>query len=273
MVSYDANGNGLPDDTWYELAGSEYKKPETVKKYELTYYKPDKHKAPTPDPDYAYLNDTSYIKWKSNLGDSGYVARNVFHAQSYYPLWITDDSITFKGTKLADNYVDESGTGTYYVQYAYGWGYVDNRPNNDPLGAFAIEWAVDNEGHSVQLPGINFVKVYTGVNQYCGWLGETSTEVMGAEDLHLTGNDTDIPGLSGLRQPGNAAGELVLLTNPVKDRLIITSTRQQTGKVYDFSGRCVMILKLENGTNHIDCFLQQGVYTIVTADQSIKFIK
>jgi hypothetical protein len=24
MVSYDANGNGLPDDEWYELAGSEY---------------------------------------------------------------------------------------------------------------------------------------------------------------------------------------------------------------------------------------------------------
>lgn len=29
MVSYDANGNGLPDDPWYELAGSEYNSPKT----------------------------------------------------------------------------------------------------------------------------------------------------------------------------------------------------------------------------------------------------
>ena len=31
MVSYDANGNDLPDDPWYELAGSEYYKPQTIK--------------------------------------------------------------------------------------------------------------------------------------------------------------------------------------------------------------------------------------------------
>jgi hypothetical protein len=28
------------------------------------------------------------------------------------------------------------------------------------------------------------VKVYTALNQQAGWLGETSTEIMGAEDLH-----------------------------------------------------------------------------------------
>ena len=26
MVSYDINGNGQPDDEWFEIAGSEYKK-------------------------------------------------------------------------------------------------------------------------------------------------------------------------------------------------------------------------------------------------------
>ena len=30
MVSYDANGNGKPDDEWYELAGSEYSNPQTI---------------------------------------------------------------------------------------------------------------------------------------------------------------------------------------------------------------------------------------------------
>ena len=37
MVSVDENQNGLPDDTWYELAGSEYYKSATVHGYEITY--------------------------------------------------------------------------------------------------------------------------------------------------------------------------------------------------------------------------------------------
>ena len=50
-----------------------------------------------------------------------------------------------------------------------------------------IDWAIDAKGNKVHLPGIDFVKVYNGLNQQCGWLGETSTEVMGAIDLHLKG--------------------------------------------------------------------------------------
>lgn len=187
LVSYDANQNGIPDDLWYELAGSEYFKSQTLKKYQITYYKPISDKQPTPDSDYPYLNDITYIKWKSNRADSGYIARNTFHAQSYYPLWCKEDSLVFQGTKLANNYIDESGEGKFYVQYAYRWGYADNHPNNRERSGFDISWAVDSTGNSVTLPGIHFVKVYTGVNQYCGWLGETSTEIMGAEDLHLQG--------------------------------------------------------------------------------------
>ncbi|MDR1633140.1 MAG: hypothetical protein LBR97_09770, partial [Dysgonamonadaceae bacterium] len=44
MVSRDTNGNGLPDDPWYELAGSEYNRPQTVHNYRITYYKPDENK-------------------------------------------------------------------------------------------------------------------------------------------------------------------------------------------------------------------------------------
>lgn len=193
MVSYDANGNGKPDDEWYELAGSEYFKSETIKKYRLTYYKPDENKVRTPDNNYPYLNDTTYIHWKSNQETQGYLYRNTFHNQSYFPLWVDADSLVFEGTKLANNYVDESGTGTYYVQYAYHWGYVDNHPNADDRSNFNIEWAVDQNGNPVQLPGIHFIKVYTAVNQYCGWLGETSTEIMGAVDLHVRGQDIFVP--------------------------------------------------------------------------------
>lgn len=42
MVAVDCNGNGLPDDPWYELAGSEYHRPTTLKNFSLTYYRPDR---------------------------------------------------------------------------------------------------------------------------------------------------------------------------------------------------------------------------------------
>lgn len=200
MVSYDENGNGEPDDPWYELAGSEYHSDGTTHNYQITYYRPDENKERTPGEN-EYINDDTYIRWTDNQGREGYVYRNTFHNQSYYPQWLDEDEMDFEGTLLADNYVDESGTGTYYVLYAYAWGYADNHPNADDRAAFNIDWAVDANGQHVNLPGVNFVKVYTGVNQYCGWLGETSTEIMGADDLHLLAIDiTDITGSAGIGQ-------------------------------------------------------------------------
>ena len=39
-VMQDENGDGLPNDTWYELRGSEYGKAETWQDYAVTYHKP-----------------------------------------------------------------------------------------------------------------------------------------------------------------------------------------------------------------------------------------
>jgi uncharacterized protein YjdB len=193
MVARDENGNGLPDDPWYELAGSDYRSPTTIRNYTITYHRPDENKVRVPHPSDHSLNDIEYIRWTTNGHGDGYLYRNIHHRQPYYPQWITDETLSFTGTKLADNYVDESGRGVYYVLYASHWGYADNQPNDDPRSCFNIEWAVDAGGHPVALSGIHFVKVYTAVNQYCGRLGETSTEIAGAEDLHLTGRDATVP--------------------------------------------------------------------------------
>ena len=193
MVSRDVNGNGLPDDPWYELAGSEYYRPQTVHNYRITYYKPDENKTPDPDPDDAAIYDRTYIRWTTDGHGDGYLYRNTYYSQPYYPLWIDEAELVFEGTKLADNCVDESGQGKYYVLYACHWGYADNQPNTNSRSAFNIEWAVDAGGNRVSLPDIDFVKVYTGVNQYCGWLGETSTEISGAIDLHIAGGDAAVP--------------------------------------------------------------------------------
>lgn len=39
-VMQDENGDGLPNDTWFELKGSEYGKAETISDYAVTYYRP-----------------------------------------------------------------------------------------------------------------------------------------------------------------------------------------------------------------------------------------
>ena len=267
MVSYDANKNGLPDDEWYELAGSEYTKPETIKNYRIVYLKPDENKEKTPNKDYPALNDTTYIRWTSNQGTKGYISRNIYHSQPYYPMWINEESMTFEGTKLADNYVDESGTGSYYVQYAYPWGYADNHPNSDVRSGFKIDWAVNSNGELVNLPGIHFVKVYTGVNQYCGWLGETSTEIMGAEDLHIDA----VTSIKTLQENSRVK----LMNNPVSgQQIIVNSSIQTQAEIYNILGTKILTTQLESGTNYINCSMfPRGIYVLVAQNQGIKFIK
>jgi len=268
MVSLDANANGEPDDQWYELAGSEYYKPETLKNYRLTYYKPDENKVREPMPGFPFINDMTYIKWESNREDEGYVYRNTFHSQPYYPQWISNETLTFEGTKLADNYVDESGTGSYYVQYAYPWGYADNYPNTDDRSGFNIEWAVDAEGNTVNLPAVHFVKVYTGVNQYCDWQGETSTEIMGAEDLHPSAEY-----ITAIAQH-EAGQRVIVLNNPVKEQLIIASDSRKNVDIYNYFGHKQLSFSVESGTNYISCpQLSQGIYILVSGNKTIKFIK
>ena len=193
MVSQDCNGNGLPDDTWYELAGSEYYKPHTLHGYTLTYYRtPADH---VPVPVNASINDAKYIEYRGSDGKVGWVERNVYHLQDYWPRWLDPDKLTFTGSLLPNNAVDESGQGNYYVQYCFPWGYADNHPNNiGDLSKFKIDWAVDDKGNPVHLTGVDFIRVYTGLNQQCGWLGETSTEISRAEDLHIQ-DGTPLPDL------------------------------------------------------------------------------
>lgn len=172
MVMRDDNGNGLPDDTWYELSGSADTDSigKVIYGYSITY-KP---------------NPMDNIPWTDGLGNSGEIVRNSFHSQEYYPLWI-DGNLTFTGTLLPNN-AKNTGTATqpYYWLSALRYGYVDNASRQDTTAcSFDISWAVDAERNPVSLDHIDFVRVYCAVNQQCGWIGETSTEITGAEDLHL----------------------------------------------------------------------------------------
>jgi len=173
MVSYDANGNGKADDEWYEIAGSEYNKETTIKNYEMTYYKPEAEPTNASEP--------NYIRWTDNHGQTGYISKNSFNRQAYYPVW-KGASITFKGTFLKSNI---AGSGNNWSNLPYEWGYSDNWANNNEKAQINIDWAVDKNGKTVKLKGIDFVKVYTSNRAEGGWLGEVSTEVSGFTDLNL----------------------------------------------------------------------------------------
>lgn len=176
MVSQDTNGNGLPDDAWYELSGSA--DIDSIGKvtygYEITYS----------------YNPKADIAWRDNRGNSGYMQRNMFHEQEYYPLWLTQQNggtMTFRGTLLPPNGHKEAGDEEYWILDALRYGYADNLPNSESEGcSFNIERAVDPDSRRpISLTHIDFIRVYSATNQQCGWVGEISTEITGAQDLHF----------------------------------------------------------------------------------------
>ncbi len=177
-VMQDENGNGFPDDTWYELAGSENGKYETYRDYAVTYYRPTGAGMP--------------VQWTDNYGNTGEVDYlEQFHDQDYYyPLWIGTDSYTLTGTRLEARNYDQSGNGTYWVNPHYDWGYADNFSptdfnSSDKANLFKISNAIDFEGNPVNMSHIDFVKVQCALNAKSGWLGEISTEVCGFYDYSL----------------------------------------------------------------------------------------
>lgn len=184
-VSADDNRNGLPDDAWYQLAGSEHSNPATIHGFRITYHRPAGDHQPVPDPDNRAITDMECVRWTSSAPErpEGFITANSFHRQSYWPGWIESETLEFEGTLLPDNAVDTSGRGSSWLLLAYGEGYADNLPDAEDPG-LKLDWTVNADGQPVWLPAIDFVKVQSAMLQNCGWLGETSTEVCGAEDLH-----------------------------------------------------------------------------------------
>ena len=153
LVSRDENKNGKPDDTWYELKGCLYDDPQTLHNYTITY---------------------------TREGDT---LQNPFHKQPYYPQWLAEDEYTLTGAKLPSQTVKINGQ---VVQKILDFGYVDNKPNKDIDGtSFDISWAVDASGNAVNLPSVDFIRVYTAIDEINSPTGEISTEITGAIDLHI----------------------------------------------------------------------------------------
>lgn len=185
-VMQDENGDGLPNDTWYELKGSEYGTGNEKRGYAVTYFKPTAPSMP--------------VQWVDSEGQTGEIAHlGQFHPQEYYyPMWIDGPSYTLRGTCLPSKTVqNENGM---WENGEFDWGYADNFSSIDRLddsdnyaaaanaNHFKISNAVTFDGKPANLQYIDFVKIVCGVNASAGWLGEVSTEVFGVKDYNLIKN-------------------------------------------------------------------------------------
>ena len=176
-VMEDKNGDGLPNEIWYELKGNQFAN--SKRNYWVRYYKA--------------VSDSANITWKDSENKHGELISGYgsnYSAAWWWPFTISD-SITFKGTRLPDAYDNESSGGSQYWVVPpdrFTWGYAKNLDGTDydsTLGAnkFDISNAVDSLGNPVNLSNIRFIKIQTAVFQQAGWLNEVSTEVRGAKDL------------------------------------------------------------------------------------------
>ncbi|OQP38679.1 hypothetical protein A4H97_18345 [Niastella yeongjuensis] len=171
-VSQDENGNGLPDDTWYELKGSEstipdHPHPETRTRYAITYYKPS---GPNQD-----------VMWTDNFGGTGSIDYNQYHSQPYYfPMFINADAYTLTGTCLKST----MAIGALETSEGYAWGYVDNVGDGSRKN-FDIDDAIRADGTPANLKYVDFVKVHTAMTGKGAAVGELSTEAGAPYDLNL----------------------------------------------------------------------------------------
>jgi hypothetical protein len=182
-VMQDINHNGLPDDEWYELKGSETGIDGTIQDYAVTYFRPS--------------GKGMNVEWIDSEGQSGHIDYlEQYHRQDYYyPAWIEVDSYTLRGTLLSPKNRVDPATGYWYNE-AYNWGYTDNMGSDKIKGGnttdgsgqrngFKIANAIQPDGSSIDLQYIDFIKVQVGVNAKSGALGEISTEVFGFQDYSM----------------------------------------------------------------------------------------
>jgi hypothetical protein len=188
-VMKDENNNGLADDQWYALAGSDYYFNSTQTDYQIQYFKPDE--------------ELSDILWVDEHQDSGFVFVNSIHQHSYYPNQeyfpdINQSNQSYAGMKIKGQ-LDFSNPG-YIRSFERGFGFADNQPRgsapynipdnpytedleNSGGDAFDISWAKNENGEAVYLDQIDFIRISTAMNNHGGSLGEISTEIAGIIDV------------------------------------------------------------------------------------------
>ena len=260
-VMKDENGNGLPDDSWYVLAGSDHWFSSTILDYRVTYINPQQDTA-------------TDVPWNDNMGNSGFIFANSIHTQPYYPLAdsfpeIGADQYLLSGIHIMP--VIDTSDPAFVKSAQRAFGYADNRlrgsapytvpdnpytleKENSGGDAFDIGWAIDSSGNYVDLDEIHFVKVQTGVMDNAGWLGEISTEITGAADV------APDPGITG-----------VLDMLVIKDMPVVIDTMHYQLEVFAFHvGRLMPQAEIIWETNMSEATINEDNLLTVTSSGELE---
>jgi hypothetical protein len=178
-IQEDRNNNGIPDETWYELKGSQdYVAKGLNRRYAVSYI------------------DT-------NDEQSGIGSRLIYfvdargRAGTWLSQWHTSwpSRITFTGTLLGDSGGKVPDDNTCSAL----WGYVDvsgpasgHGPPGDihKANEYPVHRAIRADGSSVTLTDVRFIKVHTAVFTNTSYFNDKSTEIYSADYL---GKQTDFP--------------------------------------------------------------------------------
>jgi hypothetical protein len=174
----DRNGNGLPDETWYELRGGDDDdaawRGKITRRYALTYIKGSETDAIINQ----YNQLIRPVYWADAKGRAGRIPGGF--PDKYWG--VQGNKVTYTATLLRDD--GKIATGSYAGLVPMP-GYVD------ALGdTFYVNKAMRADGTAVALSAVKFIKVQTGVFRYGGLFGDVSTEIQYADFL---GTQSDFP--------------------------------------------------------------------------------
>ena len=240
-VSKDINHNNLPDDPWYEIAGSEYAN--TTHNYTITYYRP--------------TNDSSDIPYQDSEGNTGVIPHNTYHPQPYFPSWLTSDQITLHGSLLPSNATTENGI---VVFQPYDYGYADNHQNSDTLAcSIKIDWAVDSLGNTADLDTVHFIRIQTGV-LYTSSLqtGEQSTEISAINTIH---------------EPNALDNSFITTDAPIftTTEILFPQPLQHPARIYTITGQYVATIPIGTGQYATTTLPRNITYILRTENATYRF--
>jgi hypothetical protein len=191
-VMEDRNNNHIPDEMWYEIAGSDETHPvyaaRITRRYSITYYKSADTGVTN---SYGQLIRTVY--WTDSRGRSG-----IIPGGWPSPWGVNGDWATYTGTLLRDDgniatgeYSGLENMGGYVDTFGYGKWY-----DKDTWDRVFLSDAIRADGSPVSLSNVRFIKVQTAIHRYGGVFGDVSTEINSADFL---GSQTDFANPAGGR--------------------------------------------------------------------------
>jgi hypothetical protein len=182
-IQADDNGNGLPDETWHEVTGSDETshQADITRRYALTYFRV-KGAEPPPN-EYGQIIRTIY--WVDQRGRTGIIGGGWPSSGNDKGIsGVNGDWITYTGTILRDSKGLRLNTGSNSNLSPIS-GYVDvYTPVDKQVCKVDVNNAIRADSSPAGLTSFRFIKVQCAYFDYATSVGEYSTEIVSGTGLN-----------------------------------------------------------------------------------------